>query len=83
MVFEGGTVLKWRPLQYLFVLGPGSHCLGVFDNGAQGTLLGGIAVRDVLVQVRGDARAGWGGSQDRREERQTLRTTRVARRDVP
>jgi hypothetical protein len=30
----------------------GSYCLGVFDNGRQGTLLGGITFRNVLVQVR-------------------------------
>lgn len=30
----------------------GQYCLGVFDNGWQGTLLGGIITRNVLVQVR-------------------------------
>ena len=33
----------------------GSYCLGVFDNGRQGTLLGGITFRNVLVQVRPQA----------------------------
>lgn len=28
-----------------------AFCMGVFDNGAQGTLLGGITFRDTLVQV--------------------------------
>ncbi|GFH10757.1 peptidase A1 domain-containing protein [Haematococcus lacustris] len=45
------SVLVLKPLQYLFVLGTGSYCLGVFDNGNAGTLLGGITVRNVLVQV--------------------------------
>lgn len=52
MVFEGGAVLSMEPLQYLFVTSRGSYCLGVFDNGRQGALLGGISVRNVLVQVR-------------------------------
>lgn len=51
MVFGGGAVLKLKPLQYLFVLGGGSYCLGIFDNGNAGTLLGGITVRNVLLQV--------------------------------
>ncbi len=50
--FESGASLPLKPLQYLFVLSPGSYCLGIFDNGNQGTLIGGIAVRNVLVQVR-------------------------------
>lgn len=52
-VFEGNTRLPMKPLQYLFVMNTksGSYCLGVFDNGAQGTLIGGITVRNVLVQV--------------------------------
>lgn len=42
------------PQRYLFAgRAPGEYCLGVFDNGWQGVLLGGILVRDVLVQVRG------------------------------
>ncbi len=41
------------PLNYLFVhsFGTGKYCLGVFDNRGQGTLVGGISVRNVLVQV--------------------------------
>ena len=37
---------------YLFVHGkkPGAFCLGVMDNKGQGTLIGGISVRDVLVE---------------------------------
>lgn len=30
----------------------GAYCLGVFDNAQQGTLLGGITFRNVLVQVQ-------------------------------
>ena len=28
-----------------------AYCLGIFNNGGSGTLLGGITFRDVLVQV--------------------------------
>jgi hypothetical protein len=49
--FKDGAVLPMKPLQYLFVLGPGAYCLGMFDNGNSGTLIGGITVRNVLVQV--------------------------------
>lgn len=52
MVFGEGAVLELRPLQYLFVLGGGSYCLGIFDNGGAGSLIGGITVRDVILQVR-------------------------------
>ena len=50
-VFEPNVKIKMRPLQYLFKLGSGSYCLGIFDNQQSGTLLGGISVRNVLVQV--------------------------------
>jgi hypothetical protein len=50
--FKDGAVLPMKPLQYLFVLAPGAYCLGMFDNGNSGTLIGGITVRNVLVQVR-------------------------------
>lgn len=48
-----GAVLRAGPLNYLFLHAgqPGSYCLGVFDNAQQGTLLGGITFRDMLVQV--------------------------------
>ena len=39
------------PYRYLFKMSTGQYCLGVFDNGWQGTLLGGIITRNVLVQV--------------------------------
>eukprot|EP00882_Tetradesmus_deserticola_P025713 GHRQ01028270.1.p1 GENE.GHRQ01028270.1~~GHRQ01028270.1.p1 ORF type:complete len:487 (+),score=162.78 GHRQ01028270.1:773-2233(+) len=48
--FVGGASFKLTPQRYLFLVGRGEYCLGVFDNGWQGTLLGGILVRDVLVQ---------------------------------
>ena len=49
----GGVDLKMGPLNYLFLHSnePGAYCLGVFDNGAAGTLLGGITFRNMLVQV--------------------------------
>lgn len=54
-IFRGaGVVLRAGPLNYLFVHAGqrGSYCLGVFDNAHQGTLLGGITFRNVLVQAR-------------------------------
>lgn len=51
MVFGGGASVSLPPHRYLFMIGAGEYCLGVFDNGQSGTLIGGIAVRNVLVQV--------------------------------
>jgi hypothetical protein len=51
LVFEGAT-LTLPPDNYLFAWGdarPGAFCIGVFDNGAAGALLGALVVRDVLV----------------------------------
>lgn len=48
--FGGGTVLHLTPMRYLFMMGTGSYCLGVFDNGVSGTLIGGVSVRDVIVK---------------------------------
>ncbi|KAF6251742.1 aspartic peptidase domain-containing protein [Scenedesmus sp. NREL 46B-D3] len=48
--FAGGASFQLTPQRYLFRVGRGEYCLGVFDNGWQGTLLGGILVRNVLVQ---------------------------------
>lgn len=50
-----GVTLRLGPLSYLFrhsKVVSGGWCLGVFDNGHQGTLLGGITFRNVLVTVR-------------------------------
>lgn len=52
LVFGGGAALTLRPHRYLFLVARGEYCLGVFDNGAAGTLIGGIAVRNALVQAR-------------------------------
>lgn len=51
-IFQGGVELELTPLQYLFIhtFNSGKYCLGVFDNGDSGTLLGGITFRNVLVQ---------------------------------
>lgn len=38
-------------MRYLFRAGLRTYCLGLFDNGWSGTLLGGIITRNVLVQV--------------------------------
>lgn len=45
------TVLKLRPKNYLFMHDDhaNAYCLGFFNNGYAGTLLGGITFRDVLV----------------------------------
>jgi hypothetical protein len=48
----GGVTVRLTPERYLFLVASGWYCLGVFDNGRQGTLLGGNIVRNVLVQVR-------------------------------
>ena len=52
------THLRTGPLNYLFMHTgeAGAYCLGVFDNGAAGTLLGGISFRNVLVQYDRRAR---------------------------
>ncbi|RMZ55410.1 hypothetical protein APUTEX25_003534 [Auxenochlorella protothecoides] len=46
-----GVRLTLHPLNYLFVhtFGTGKYCVGIFDNGNSGTLLGGIVFRNVLV----------------------------------
>jgi hypothetical protein len=47
----GGAALALTPQRYLFAAGRGLYCLGVFDNGDEGSLLGGILTRNALVQV--------------------------------
>ncbi|KAG1666106.1 hypothetical protein FOA52_010896 [Chlamydomonas sp. UWO 241] len=60
LVFGGGVEVDMRPLQYLFKTGTGTYCLGVFDNFASGTLVGGISMRNVLVTYdRRDQRIGF------------------------
>lgn len=51
--FAGGVNLTLSPQNYLFAHfdRDGAYCLGVFANTQDGTLLGGITFRDVLVQV--------------------------------
>lgn len=47
-----GAALQLPPQNYLFAWGerkPDAFCLGVFDNGDQGVLLGAIAARDMLI----------------------------------
>ncbi|GIL85438.1 hypothetical protein Vretimale_10621 [Volvox reticuliferus] len=48
-VFGGNARLFLPPLRYLFLSRPGEYCLGVFDNGMSGTLIGGVSVRDVVI----------------------------------
>ncbi|CAK0779405.1 hypothetical protein CVIRNUC_004765 [Coccomyxa viridis] len=61
--FADDVRLKTGPLNYLFMHTgeSGAYCLGVFDNGASGTLLGGISFRNILVQYdRRNRRVGFG-----------------------
>jgi hypothetical protein len=67
--FVGGASLRLPPHRYLFAIGRGEYCLGLFDNGGSGTLIGGIAVRNALVTVRArwlaglhDKHLGWAGT---------------------
>lgn len=46
---DNGATLVLTPLRYIYIDTPGTYCLGVFDNGPSGALIGGIAVRDTLV----------------------------------
>ncbi|KAG2424657.1 hypothetical protein HXX76_014381 [Chlamydomonas incerta] len=48
-VFGGGAKLTLPPLRYLFLSKPAEYCLGIFDNGNSGALVGGVSVRDVVV----------------------------------
>jgi hypothetical protein len=58
-----GAQLTLPPANYLFAWGdakPDAFCLGVFDHGDSGVLLGAIAVRDVLVTYdRAQQRVGF------------------------
>ncbi|KAK9808090.1 hypothetical protein WJX73_004596 [Symbiochloris irregularis] len=61
----GAVDLRLGPLTYLFMHAAeaGAYCLGVFDNGASGTLLGGITFRNTLVQYdRRSGRVGFGAA---------------------
>ncbi|KAK1359913.1 Aspartic proteinase-like protein 2 [Heracleum sosnowskyi] len=51
MVFENGQKLSLSPENYLFRHSKmhGGYCLGIFQNGDQSTLLGGIVVRNTFV----------------------------------
>jgi hypothetical protein len=51
LLFGGGATIKLTPFRYLFLLREGTYCLGMFDNGDAGILIGGISVRNLLVQV--------------------------------
>ncbi|GIL60482.1 hypothetical protein Vafri_15027 [Volvox africanus] len=59
-VFGGNARLFLPPLRYLFLSRPGEYCLGVFDNGMSGTLIGGVSVRDVVITYdRRNSRVGF------------------------
>nr|BBK07876.1 aspartyl protease family protein [Coccomyxa sp. KJ] len=63
--FADGVRLHTGPLNYLFMHTgeAGAYCLGIFDNGASGTLLGGISFRNILVQYdRRNRRVGFGAA---------------------
>ena len=64
VAFEGGASLALPPANYLFIHGKiaGAFCVGVMDNGRAGTLIGGVTVRDVVVEYdmeEGDGRVGF------------------------
>ena len=64
--FASDVTLMLGPLNYLFVhtFNSGKYCLGLFDNGKSGTLLGGITFRNILVQYdRKNRRIGFGSAQ--------------------
>jgi hypothetical protein len=48
-----GAMLLLPPRRYLFALSNGDFCLGVFDNGAEGTIIGGVAGKAGGRIVRG------------------------------
>lgn len=51
--FFGGGELTLAAYRYMFQLSrKGTYCLAVFDNGDAGSLIGGVATRNVLVKVR-------------------------------
>jgi hypothetical protein len=70
LVLLGGAHIDLVPYRYLFKVADQQYCLGVFDNGFQGTLLGGIITRNVLVQVSNTTYVGrgagelWGGVRE-------------------
>mmetsp|Transcript_22652 Transcript_22652/g.62543 ORF Transcript_22652/g.62543 Transcript_22652/m.62543 type:complete len:640 (-) Transcript_22652:415-2334(-) len=78
MIFAGGAVLKLQPLQYLFRISKDSYCLGVFDNGSSGTLVGAIAVRNVVTKYdRQHQRVGFlGVSSCEKVQEDLARTTK-------
>lgn len=60
--FRGGSTVHLEPINYLYVhpVVEKAYCLGIFDNGHAGTLLGGIIFRDILVQYdRRHSRVGF------------------------
>ena len=52
--FAGEVDLPLPPQNYLFghFDRDGAYCLGIFQNVQDGSLIGGITFRDILVQVR-------------------------------
>jgi len=52
LTFGGGARLELPPSNYLFIHGKraGAFCLGIMDNFSSGTLIGGITVRNTMVE---------------------------------
>jgi hypothetical protein len=51
--FVRGGQLRLPAYRYMFQLSrKGTYCMAVFDNGMAGSLIGGVATRNVLVKVR-------------------------------
>jgi hypothetical protein len=61
LVFDGGAALVLTPIRYLFKMRSNAYCLGVFDNGNSGSLIGGVSTRNMVVQYdRRKGRIGFG-----------------------
>lgn len=61
LYLSGDVVLHLGPLNYLYMHSktPGAYCLGIYDNRSEGTLLGGITLRNMLVKVRAGLSLYW------------------------
>lgn len=57
---EGGAVLVWPPMRYLYYMSKGRYCLGIFDNGRDGFIVGALGSRNLLMRYEvADKRLGF------------------------
>jgi hypothetical protein len=47
---QGGAVLAWPPVRYLYYMSKGRYCLGVFDNSRDGFIVGALGSRNLLMR---------------------------------